>query len=268
MTEPPSPLTMLFSRHTRRREFITLLGGAAAAWPLAARAQQPAMPVIGFLNSRSRSSLPHLLRTFREGLKETGFVEGENLNIEFRFAEGQYDKLPALAADLVERRVAVIPVASTIATLAAKQATQTIPIVFFQGGDPIKLGFVASLHRPGANITGASFLPMSWSRSGSSCFTSCFPRATVIGLLANPSFSTTEGLQQTRRSRQPRLGSKSFSLKLWQNATWGPLSRLSSGRAPKPSLSPRIHTSTAKRQRSSHSRPAMPCLRFISCVNT
>jgi putative ABC transport system substrate-binding protein len=183
---------MLFSRHTRRREFITLLGGAAAAWPIAARAQQSAMPVIGFLNSRSRSSLPHLLRTFREGLKETGFVEGENLNIEFRFAEGQYDKLPALAADLVERRVAVIPVASTIATLAAKQATQTIPIVFFQGGDPIKLGFVASLHRPGANITGASFLTDELVQKRFELLHELLPRATVIGLLANPSFSTTE----------------------------------------------------------------------------
>ena len=123
----------------KRREFITLLGGTAITWPLAVQAQQPAMPVIGFLNSRSRSSLPHLLPAFRDGLKETGFVEGENLNIEFRFADGQYDKLPALAAELVQRRVAVIAVASAIATIAAKQSTQSIPIVFFQGGDPIKL---------------------------------------------------------------------------------------------------------------------------------
>ena len=107
------------------------------------------MPVIGFLNSRSRSSLPHLLAAFRAGLKDTGFVEGENVNIEFRFADGQYDKLPALAADLIQRRVAVIAVASTIATIAAKQATQSIPIVFFQGGDPVALGFVSSLSSAG-----------------------------------------------------------------------------------------------------------------------
>jgi putative ABC transport system substrate-binding protein len=111
-----------------------------------------------FSKQSARSSLPHLLSAFRDGPRELGFVEGENLDIEFRFADGQYDKLPALAAELVRRRVAAIAVASAIATLAAKRATQDIPIVFFQGGDPIKLGFVTSLNRPGANITGASFL--------------------------------------------------------------------------------------------------------------
>jgi ABC-type uncharacterized transport system substrate-binding protein len=176
----------------RRREFITLLGGSAAAWPIAARAQQSAIPVIGFLNSRSRSSLPHLLPAFREGLKETGFVEGKNLNIEFRWADGHYDKLPALAAELVQRPVAVIAVASTIATIAAKQATEIIPIVFFQGGDPIKLGFVTSLNRPGANITGASFLTDELVQKRFEVLHELLPRATVIGLLVNPSFSTTE----------------------------------------------------------------------------
>jgi putative ABC transport system substrate-binding protein len=173
-----------------RREFITLLGGAAV-WPVAARAQQPVGPVIGFLNSRSRSSLPHLLPAFRQGLKDLGFVEGENLSIEFRWADGEYDKLPALAADLVQRRVAVIAAASTIATIAAKQATQTIPIVFFQGDDPIKHGFVSSLHRPGGNITGASFLTDELVQKRFELLHELLPKATVIGLLVNPSFSTT-----------------------------------------------------------------------------
>ena len=186
----------------RRREFIRLLGGgAASAWPLVAQAQQPAMSVIGFLNSRSRSSLPHLLPAFRQGLRETGFVEGENLNIEFRWADGQYDKLPALAADLVQRQVAVIAVASTVATTAAKQATQKIPIVFFQGGDPIKLGFVASLHRPGANITGASFLTDELVQKRFEVLHELLPKAAVIGLLVNPSFSTTEEAAKNARRR-------------------------------------------------------------------
>jgi ABC-type uncharacterized transport system substrate-binding protein len=195
----------------RRREFITLLGSAAAAWPVAARAQQPTIPVIGFLNSRSRSSLPHLLPAFREGLRETGFVEGENLNIEFRWADGQYDKLPALAADLVQRQVAVIAVASSVATTAAKQATQTIPIVFFQGGDPIKLGFVASLHRPGANITGASFLTDELVQKRFEVLHELLPKATVIGLLVNPSFSSAEEAATNARAAAAVFGIKVVS---------------------------------------------------------
>ena len=171
----------------RRREFITLLGGAAAAWPFVARGQQPAMPVIGFLHSASAAAFADFVAAFRKGLMEVGYVEGENVAIEYRWGEGHNERLPALAAGLVRQRVDVIvtPV-STAATLAAKGATTTIPIVFVIGADPVKIGLVASLNRPGGNATGINDIGVDIGAKRLGFLQELLPRATRFGVLVNP----------------------------------------------------------------------------------
>src|SRR5262244_3097272 len=195
----------------RRREFVALLGGAAVAWPLAARAQQPAMPVIGYLGSESPDVFAGRLTAFRQGLSETGFAEGQNVAIEYRWAENQYDRFPALLADLVRRNVTVITaVTGTPPALAAKAATTTIPIVFVTGGDPVALGLVASLNRPGGNLTGVSTLTVELGPKQLEVLRELVPTATIIALLVNP----TNPTNAERLSRDLQAAARILGLQL------------------------------------------------------
>jgi putative ABC transport system substrate-binding protein len=177
----------------RRREFVALLGGAAATWPFAAYAQQPPMPVVGFLSSRSQKDSENVLAAFREGLAEAGFVEGKNVTVEFRWAEGRYDHLPGMAADLVKLRVAAFFAAGgPPAALAAKAATSTIPVVFSAVADPVQLGLVASLNRPGGNLTGMSNLASELWAKNVQLLKELVPGAAIVGYLINPSSPNSE----------------------------------------------------------------------------
>jgi putative tryptophan/tyrosine transport system substrate-binding protein len=190
----------------RRREFIAGLGSAAAL-PLAARAQQPAMPVIGFLILQSAHDDYKIVTVpFFQGLKETGYVEGQNVAVEYRYAEGQYDRLPALAADLVRRRVAVIAALSTPAAVAAKPATTTIPIVFATGADPVALGLVASLNRPGANLTGIVSLEAELAPKRLQLVHELIPNATRFGVLVDPAIPVTSSIVADLQAAARTLG--------------------------------------------------------------
>src|SRR5262245_53880737 len=171
----------------RRREFITLIGGAATAWPLAARAQQPTMPVIGYLDPRSPDAMADRLRGFRQGLKDTGYIEGENVAVEYRWAENEMDRLPALATELVHRRVAVTVAPTTVSALAAKAASAAIPIVFMSPEDPVRQGLVASLARPGGNLTGINLFTGELTTKQLELLREMEPNAAHIAVLAKPS---------------------------------------------------------------------------------
>jgi ABC-type uncharacterized transport system substrate-binding protein len=203
----------------KRREFITLVGGAIIARPLAARAQQPAMPVIGYLGSTSPDVLPDfVLRTLRDGLKDTGYVDGENITIDYRWAENQPDRLPTLAAELVRRRVAVIIATGGAApALAAKAATTTIPIVFLTGDDPVRLGLVASLARPGGNVTGINFFATELAAKQLELLRELVPAATRIAVLVNPANAAIT--ESTVRSVEAAAGAMGLQIKILEANT-------------------------------------------------
>jgi len=218
----------------RRRDLILGLGGAAIAWPLAARAQQKAVPVIGYLSTSAPDRVAPFVAAFRQGLGETGYIEGQHVTIEFRWAEGHYDRLPALAADLVGRKVDLIAASGGyVVALAAKSATSTIPIVFASGDDPVATGLVASLARPGGNLTGVSFLVVDLTPKLLELLSELVPRASVIALLVNPTNPQSERImkdvQEAARAKRVQLSVQKAGTESEIDAAFASLTQLQAG---------------------------------------
>ena len=191
----------------RRRDFITLLGGAAAAWPRMTRAQQPTMPVVGFLHTGSPAEFAHVVAAFKEGLNEAGYADGKNIAIEYRWARGEYDRLPELAADLVRRQVAVIAaVGGTTTALTAKAATAMVPIVFAIGADPVEAGLVASLNRPDSNLTGMSIFSNVLNAKRQELMRELVPTAALVAMLVNPTGATTQSELRDVQAAADKIG--------------------------------------------------------------
>jgi putative ABC transport system substrate-binding protein len=203
----------------RRRDFISLVGSAAVAWPLPARAQQAAMPVIGFLNSQYVEGYQEPLRRFRQGLKESGYIEGENVAIEFRWAENQTDRLPTLATELVQRRVAVIAAMDSPTVLVVKTVTTTIPIVFNSGEDPVRLGLVASLARPGGNLTGVNFFAADLAAKRLGLLRELVPKAARIAVIVNPEHASIT--ESTLRDLEPAARAARLQIKVLNASNGG-----------------------------------------------
>ena len=247
----------------RRREFIGLVGGAAATWPLAAGAQQPAMPVIGFLHGGSADGYAREVSAFRQGLRETGCIDGQNVAIEYRWANGQYNRLPALAADLVRQRVAVIAALSFASTLAAKAATNALPIVFEHGVDPVRIGLVASLNRPGGNITGILSLTGELIAKKIELMHEVVPNSALIAVLVNRAIQTLIRKSPTRERLKHCSGSKSKSYRQAPSArSRQPLPRSSSCELAG-SSSPVTRISTAGWSKLPRWRHATPCPQLL-----
>jgi putative tryptophan/tyrosine transport system substrate-binding protein len=224
----PGSRAPLAPRNDRsRREFLTLLGGAAAAWPLTARAQKTAMPVVGFLNGAAAENYVRFANEFRRGLNGMGFIEGQNVTVEYRWAEGHYERLPELAADLIRRGVTVIAATSTPAALAAKAATTTIPIVFTTASDPVSLGLVANLARPGGNMTGATQLNMELGPKRFELIHQLLPKATTIALLVNPANPPVAAVQS--RDAQEAVRALGLQLQILEASTEAEIEKVITG---------------------------------------
>jgi putative ABC transport system substrate-binding protein len=252
----------------RRREFITLMGASMAAWPRVARTQQPAMPVIGFLHGASPGTYAPMMAAFRQGLKEAGYVEGHNVAIEYRWAEGHYDRLPALAADLVRRQVAEIVTVGTPAALAAKAASSTIPIVILVGIDPVQIGLVAGLNRPGGNVTGLAALTVEVEAKRLEVLHELLRTSAAVALLVNPNNPLTEpetkGVRDAARSLGLQLHVLDASTEVEIDAAFEKLIELRAG-----GLLVSVDAFlTSRRDQSWRWRPATRCLQFMECASS